>query len=162
MKLIRKTFIGNQEVFDIEVAKDHHYILEDGLVSHNSGFMYMADIIILLSKAKAKEEGTKDQIGVEITCRVNKSRYMQEGKMVKLLLSFKHGLFKYSYLTSIGKSLNLFKKDGNSLILPDGKKVSMKDMRAPKTSVEYFTPEVLRAVRDVIKKEFEFGNESEI
>ena len=46
-----------------------------------------------------------------------------------------------------------------SFILPDGKKVKMKDMRNPKTCVEYFTPEVLKAIRDGIKKDFEFGDE---
>lgn len=129
------------------------------MVSGGSGFRYMADIILVLSKTKAKEDGTKEQIGVEIKCKVDKSRYMKENKIVRLLLSFKHGLFKYSYLTDISKVLEIFKKEGNSFILPDGKKVSMKEMRIPKRSAEHFTPEVLKEIRNGIKKDFEFGAE---
>lgn len=129
------------------------------MVGGGSGFRYMADIILVLSKTKAKEEGTKTQIGVEITCKVDKSRYMKENKTVKLLLSFKHGLFKYSYLTELSKNLNTFKKDGMSYILPDRNKVKMKEMRVPRTSSAHFTPEVLKGIHDGIKKDFEFGDE---
>ena len=128
------------------------------MVGGGSAFRYMADIILVLSKTKAKEDGGKEQIGVEIRCKVEKSRYMQENKIVKLLLSFKHGLFKYSYLTELSKTLEIFKKEGMSYILPDGKKIKMKEMRVPKTSTPYFTDDVLKTIGDGIKKDFGFGD----
>jgi intein/homing endonuclease len=159
MKLINKNFIGKQEVFDIEVARDHHYILENGLVSHNSGMRYMADIILILTKTKAKEENSKEQIGVEIRCKVDKSRYMRENKFVRLLLSFKKGLYKYSHLTTISSEIEIFKKEGFSYILPDGSKVKMKDMKKPALAKEHFNKEVLDGIRHAIKKDFEFGDD---
>lgn len=42
-KIIKKRIIEKQEkVFDIEVKDSHHYFLENGVISHNSGGMYEA------------------------------------------------------------------------------------------------------------------------
>ena len=42
--------IGSGEVFDITVDKYENYILENGVVTHNSGLQYAASTIIELSK----------------------------------------------------------------------------------------------------------------
>ena len=43
-------------VHDIEVAEDHHYIIENGLVSHNSAQIYASDIVVSINKRKLKED----------------------------------------------------------------------------------------------------------
>lgn len=127
-------------------------------ISGGGGFRFMADVILILTKTKAKEDGSKEQIGVEIKCKVDKSRYMKENKFVRLLLSFKKGLYKYSYLVRMGADLEIFKKEGFSYILPDETKVKMKVMKSPKEAIQYFNPKVLDSLRDAIKKDFEFGD----
>ena len=128
-------------------------------ISGGGGFRFMCDCILILSKRKAKEDGSKEQIGVEIRCKVDKSRYMKENKFVRLLLSFKKGLYKYSHLVEMGAELEIFKKDGFSYILPDGSKVKMKEMRKPSSAKEHFNEKVLDGLQKGIKKDFEFGDE---
>jgi len=128
-------------------------------ISGGAGMRYMADVILILTKTKAKEENSKEQIGVEIRCKVDKSRYMKENKFVRLLLSFKKGLYKYSHLTTLSAELEIFKKEGFSYLLPDGSKVKMKDMKKPALAKDHFNKEVLDTIQKSVKKEFEFGDD---
>jgi len=57
MKTIRVKSIkpvGKNKVFDISVDKYENYILENGVVTHNSGLKYAASSIIYLSKRKKR------------------------------------------------------------------------------------------------------------
>ena len=47
--------IGNQSVYDIEVADVNHYILSNGVISHNSGAKYASSITVSLTKAREKD-----------------------------------------------------------------------------------------------------------
>ena len=63
-KIIKKTVLKESiKVYDFTVKDDHHYILENGVLSHNSyvptkdlgggnGIKYAASNIIMLSKSK--------------------------------------------------------------------------------------------------------------
>ena len=74
LKLISKKYVNEPiDVYDIEVENEHHYFLENGLLSHNSmsmftakeisgggGVKYNASIIFVLGKGKLKDaEGDK-------------------------------------------------------------------------------------------------------
>lgn len=50
-----------KSVFDIEVKNNHHYIMENGIVSHNIGPIYVASMLLVMGKRKLKEdeEGNK-------------------------------------------------------------------------------------------------------
>lgn len=125
-------------------------------ISGGSGGKYMADIILSLTKGKQKE-GT-EQIGVVIRLNTYKSRFMQENKSVKLILSFKNGLYKYSDLIEKVTELKLFNKEGFSYILPDGSKVTMKKVRENRS--KYLIGENLEVIRNGILDDFGFGNAS--
>jgi DNA polymerase III epsilon subunit-like protein len=68
----------SEKVYDITVKDEAHYILENGVVSHNSGLYYAATNIIFLSKRKEKV-GT-EVIGNIIHCKNQKSRLTIEIK----------------------------------------------------------------------------------
>ena len=106
LKLKQKNIVtvganNQQDVYDIEVANAHHYILENGVVTHNSmsfipqniqaggtGLVYNASITLELSVAKlddkvnedaakkhvGSEAGTKN--GVLVTAKPVKSRFL--------------------------------------------------------------------------------------
>jgi len=74
LKVISKKYVNEPiKVYDIEVQDEHHYFLENGLLSHNSmsmftskeisgggGLKYNASIIFMLSKGKLDDaEGEK-------------------------------------------------------------------------------------------------------
>ena len=45
MKIKSITAVGRKKVFDLSVKNDEHYILENGVVTHNTGSYYSADNI---------------------------------------------------------------------------------------------------------------------
>jgi hypothetical protein len=85
LKLIsKKEITSNLKVYDIEVADVHHYVLENGAVSHNSvgayipmnaisgggGGKYNASIIFTLTKSKLTDKDSEEHVkkeGIEAT-----------------------------------------------------------------------------------------------
>ena len=65
VKILSKRYIQNNTVYDIEVSNSHHYILDNGVVSHNSqsfiptqvagGGCLSPESLVLMSDGKFKE-----------------------------------------------------------------------------------------------------------
>jgi len=106
-----------ETTYDIQVEGVHHYILEGGIVSHNTqdmfpqtimsggeGLYYAASVILLLSDAKLKT-GEEDEMdlgrsGSIITARSAKNR-LAKPKKVKFEIDYSKGINPY-------KGLDLF------------------------------------------------------
>ena len=65
------TSVGVGDVYDISVKKYENYILENGVVTHNSGLKYAASTIIYLSKKKEKD-------GTEVIGNIIKAKTQKE------------------------------------------------------------------------------------
>jgi len=125
--------------------------------SGGGGPVYMADISLILTKAKEKDS-TKKQIGIVVTLTTRKSRYMKENKSVKILISFTRGIYRFSDLVNKGKELDVLKKTGISFEIPGAEEpVKMKEVR--EHASKYLTGDVLNLIRDAIKADFGFGIE---
>jgi len=94
VKILKKEYIGVDDVYDIEVKDTHHYILKNGIVSHNSGLKYFSSVILYLQKSKAKDD-SKVQHGVYIRVKSMKNRLAKEEKSIKCLLDYNTGLHKF-------------------------------------------------------------------
>jgi RecA/RadA recombinase len=129
------------------------------IVSGGQGMRYMSDVSLVLTKAKEKE-GT-NQTGVIITLNVDKSRYMQENKKIKVLISFQKGILPYSDMVNKAYEFGVLKKEGISFLFPNGvDKVKMKEVRKhAKKYLEY--GDIMQMIRDAIKNDFSFGSENE-
>jgi hypothetical protein len=127
--------------------------------SGGGGVKYMADITLLLTKSKEKEG--KEQTGIIVTLTTRKSRYMKENKSVKVLISFKRGIYRFSDLVNKAKELDVFKKDGISFLMPPDynkeQKIKMKDVR--EHASKYLTGDTLGTLQEAIKSDFGFGIE---
>lgn len=168
MKVISKKIINEKlKVYDIAVDDARHYFLDNNVISHNTmeiyskaqvsggtGIQYASDVILVLSKAKQKD-GT-EHVGANITCTVDKSRYIPEGNKIKVQILFKKGISKYSSLVDLAYEYNIFKKEGISFLLPDGEKVKMKEVR--NNPEKYITP-FIDEIGKEIKKRFSFDSE---
>ena len=99
-------YIGNKTVYDIETPC-HNYILENGIISHNSMNMYdplaigggkgltfcASSIVMGTSKAKSKDG---DEIsGAVITATNKKGRLAIENSKLKYLIKFNGGIHPY-------------------------------------------------------------------
>jgi hypothetical protein len=143
-----------QTVHDITVDKESNYVLENGVVTHNSGLKYSASTIVMLSKKKVKE-GT-EVIGNIIHCKLYKSRLTKENAMVDVMLDYDTGLDQYYGLVDLALKYGIFKKASTRIELPDGTKVYEKSVY--KDPEKYFTPEILEQLDEAAAKEYKYGS----
>jgi len=151
VKSIKK--IKTEDVYDITVEGEHHYILDNGVVSHNSGLKYAASTIIYLSKKKEKD-GT-EVIGNIIKAKTAKSRLSKENKEVEIRLYYdERGLDRYYGLLELGEIGGLWKNVAGRYEI-DGKKIYGKQILAEPE--KYFTPELMEKLDEIARHEFSYG-----
>jgi hypothetical protein len=155
MKISYIKKVKNERVYDITVEDQHHYILENGVVSHNSGLKYAASTIAMLSKKKEKDSDG-DIIGNQIKIKMYKSRLSKENQEATVLLTYDKGLDRYFGLLDFAEDQKIFVKSGNRFELPDGRKVFGKEINNNPT--EYFTDEVMQRIEECVKKEYSYGS----
>lgn len=154
VKSIKK--IEQECVYDISVNEFNHYILANGLVSHNSGLKYSASGIVFLSKSKDRDG--KEVVGNFIKVRMEKSRLSKENAVVELKLSYETGLDRYYGLLELAEKHEVFIRSGNKYEVPHlpGKKYFTKEIYAEPE--KFFNEDVLNQLEEIIKKEFSYGN----
>ena len=144
----------NQDVYDIKVEEDFHYILENGIVSHNSGLKYAASTIVFLSKKKDKDsEG--QVIGNIIHCKLYKSRLTKENQMIDVRLNYDSGLNLYYGLLDLALKHGIFKKVSTRIELTNGDKTFEKTIN--EDPEKFFTPDVMAQLELAAAKEFKYG-----
>lgn len=135
------------------MANNPNYVLENGVITHNSGLKFSASTILFLSKAKDKD-GT-DVVGNIIKVRAVKSRFTRENKMVQVRLSYDKGLDRYYGLLPIAEKYEIIKKVSTRYEMPDGTKVFEKAIY--KDPEKYFTPDIMERLEKACNKEFQYG-----
>jgi hypothetical protein len=103
--------VGKRKVYDISVKDAEHYILENGVVTHNTGSYYAADNIYILGRQQEKE-GT-EVIGYNFIINVEKSRYTKEKSKIPVCVSFKGGISKWSGLIDLALESGIVIKPSN-------------------------------------------------
>lgn len=125
--------------------------------SGGGGPKYMSDVSLVLTKAKEKDSAKK-QIGIMITLKTKKSRYMKENKEVKVLISFTRGMYRFSDLVNKAAEFGVFKKaNAQTFALPDGTEAKMADVR--QKASRYIKGDTLELIRQAILADFGFGME---
>jgi hypothetical protein len=147
------TSVGVGDVYDISVEKYENYILENGVVTHNSGLQYAASTIIYLSKSKEKD-GT-EVIGNIIRAKTQKSRLSKENQEVQIRLFYdERGLDRYYGLLELGELGGMWKNVAGRYEI-DGKKLYAKDIL--KNIEKYFPAEVMEKLDIIAKGNFSYG-----
>lgn len=98
VKSIKK--IGKQKVYDISVKDEENYVLENGVVTHNTGGMYSSNDVFIVGKRQIKE-GTK-VIGWQFILNIEKSRVIREKAAIPFDVVYGEGINKYSGLLDMG------------------------------------------------------------
>lgn len=96
MKITKITKVGKKKVYDISVDDAEHYVLENGVITHNTGLIYSSDNIWIMGRRQEKE-GT-EVIGYNFIVNVEKSRFVKEKSKIPIAVTFDGGVSKYSGL----------------------------------------------------------------
>jgi hypothetical protein len=154
MKIKSITKKPNSEVFDISVDEYENYVLENGVITHNSGLKYSASTILHISKSKEKE-GTEVS-GVILKFKTIKSRLSKENQEVSVRLYYDdRGLDRFYGLIQIGEESGIIPRVGNRYEI-NGKKIGQNVIYA--NPEEYFTPELLEKLDEYAQKKFKYGS----
>ena len=123
-----------------------------------AGLRYAASQIVFLSKKK-------DRVGTEVVgniihCKMDKSRFTKEHKMVDVKLSYARGLDRYYGLLDLAEKYGVIKKTGTRFEMPDGSKVFGKNI--DEDPEKYYTKDILTKLDEAAAKEFKYGSAEEV
>jgi RecA/RadA recombinase len=119
-----------------------------------TGLKYAASTIVYLSKKKDKD-ADGDVVGNIINCKLYKSRFTKENKIVSVKLNYETGLDPYYGLVEVALETGIFKKVSTRIELPDGSTAFEKNIND--NPEKFFTPEVLKSLEEAVAKEFKYG-----
>ncbi|WKV23381.1 recombination and repair protein [Salmonella phage SEA1] len=164
MKIKSVKAVGKKEVYDLSVADVEHYVLENGIVTHNTGIMYSADTVFIIGKRQIKD-GT-DLQGYQFVLNAEKSRTVKEKSKFFIDVKFDGGIDPYSGLLEMAQELGFVVKPKNGwyareyLDIETGEMVrEEKSWRAAATScVDFWGPLFKhQPFRDAIKNRYQLG-----
>jgi hypothetical protein len=133
--------VGNKPVYDLSVQEVEHYVLKNGVVTHNTGVMYSSNQVFIITKAQEKE-GT-DLAGWKFTINIEKSRYVKEKSKLPFTVLYDSGIQKWSALFDLAMESGYIikpKVGWYQLVDPETGEISEKSYRetAVKTNDEFF------------------------
>ena len=100
--------IGKHKVYDISVADVAEYILENGVVTHNTGGIYNANGIWIVSRSQDKKG---DELrGWHFTINIEKSRFLKEKSKIPITVSFEAGINPWSGLLELAEEYGIIGK----------------------------------------------------
>lgn len=123
-----------------------------------SGMVYAASSLLGLSKAKDKDEKTKEIRGVIVTVTHTKGRITKENIKIKCLINYNGGLDRYYWLTELAEKAGVWEKLSTQYVI-NGKKYYQKSIEADPE--KFFTKEVLDAIDEYTKSNFVYGANGE-
>lgn len=159
MKKIQKIEkVGRKEVYDISVSDAEHYVLENGVVTHNTGGIYSSNDIWIISKAQEKD-GT-ELVGFVYTINIDKSRTVIEKSKIPFTVTFKNGINKYSGIFDLAMEAGYIVKPKSGWYLtvdPDTGETSEKQMRQSEIEDGKFLDKILKSPSfdEFIKKKYQ-------
>ena len=161
MKITKIEKIGEQEVFDISVDKVEHYILANGVASHNTGLVYAANQIFIISRSQEKK-GT-DIIGYNFNINIEKSRLVREKSRIPLTVTFDNGVNRWSGLLDMALASGHVIKPSNGWyqkVNVETGEIYEKKYRANETNNEEFWKDILesQSFKDWVKSTFRIAS----
>lgn len=160
MKIKNVTPVGKKNVYDISVEEAEHYVLENGVVTHNTGIYYSSDTIFIIGRQQEKD-GT-DVIGYNFILNVEKSRFVKEKSKIPLCVSFDGGISKWSGLIDLALESKIVIKPSNGwyqkIDVSSGELLDKK-YRLKETETPEFWEDILNSIvfKDFIEKKYKLA-----
>jgi hypothetical protein len=111
VKITNIVKVGKHKVYDISVEDAEHYILSNGVVTHNTGSYYAADNIYILGRQQDKTGG--ELAGYNFIINVEKSRYVREKSKIPVTIKFDGGISRWSGLLEMAQEAGRVVKPAN-------------------------------------------------
>lgn len=110
-KIVSVNPVGKRKVFDLSVKEAEHYVLENGVVTHNTGILYSSSNAIIVQKSQIK--GGSELVGFNFNLNVAKSRFAREKARIPMSVFFDGGVNKWSGLLEMALAAGFVAKPSN-------------------------------------------------
>lgn len=160
---------GRKLVYDLSIKSENYdeqqYVLQNGVITHNTGIYYSADNIWIIGRQQDKV-GTEIQ-GYHFIINVEKSRYVREKSKIPVSVSYEGGIQKYSGLLDIALATGYVMKPSNGWYQKVDKETGEligNKVREKDTQKGSFWSDILadRSFHDAVEKMFAVGTRSMI
>ena len=145
-------YVGRKEVYDITVKTANSYILENGIICHNSGLSYCGSINLMLSK-RQNVKGSS----VIVTAKVEKGRLTKENSTGELLIDFNKGLDKYWGIPELLVETGHLTKKGAWYYDKDNNTVAQGRDNLLENIENILTDEMLDDINKVLGEKYKYG-----
>lgn len=112
MKIKSVKSVGTKPVYDLSIDSENYdeqqYVLDNGVVSHNTGAYYSADAIWIIGRQQEKD-GT-EIAGYHFVINIEKSRHVRERSKIPITVTFDGGISKWSGLMDVAEKLGYLRK----------------------------------------------------
>jgi RecA/RadA recombinase len=106
--IVSITKVENKNVYDISVDGEPSYVLENGIISHNTGIMYASDSVFVVGKNQLKEG---DEItGSKFILTIEKSRFVKERSKLPITVRWDSGIAKWSGFEDLAEEWGIITK----------------------------------------------------
>lgn len=139
MKIVNIEPVGTLPVYDISVKEAEQYVLENGVITHNTGVYLSADNIFILGRQQEKEG--QELAGYNFIINVEKSRHSREKSKIPVTVKFEGGISKWSGLLEMALESGHVVKPSNgwySKCNPETGEVEEKKYRIKDTDTKEF------------------------
>ena len=162
MKIKKIEKIGRRPVYDIEVADSHSYVLENGVITHNSGLVYSSDNILLITRSVEKKGS--DLVGYNFNINIMKSRHSREKAKIPVTVLFEGGLNVWSGLLEMAVASGDVIKPSNGwyqVVDPDTGEILGNKLRAADTNTREFWEPIMKRkhFKDWIERTFSVASQ---
>lgn len=161
MQIKSVTSVGKRKVYDISVKDAEHYVLENGVVTHNTGSYYSADNIFILGRQQDKD-GT-ELLGYNFIINVEKSRYVREKSKIPVSVKFDGGISRWSGLLDMALESGHVIKPSNgwySKVNTQSGEIEEKKYRIKDTDTKEFWLPILmnKSFQDWVQSNYQIAN----
>lgn len=169
MKVKSINSVGRKPVYDLSVKSDNYdeqqYVLENGVVTHNTGIYYSSDNIWIVGRRQNKK-GT-DIIGYDFVINVEKSRYVKEKSKIPISVTWDGGVSEYSGLLDVALAGEYARKPSNGWyegVNPETGEVLTGKARLDATQKKEFWDPIFANTdfAEFITKQYQMGKQSTV
>ena len=108
MRVKKIKSVGKMPVYDISVNGNNQYLLQNGIVSHNSGGEYNSDDTWIITRSQEKEN--ESIVGYSFHITPAKSRKVKEKSRFSVKIYWKEGIRKYSGVSDLAVEFGIIEK----------------------------------------------------
>lgn len=126
MKIVNIKKVGKKEVYDLSVKDAEHYVLENGVITHNTGIYYSSDAVWIIGRRQQKTG--QEVTGYDFIINIDKSRHVKEKAKIPISVSWEGGVEYYSGLLDVALHTGYVTNPSKGWYQkPGGQKVRQKD-----------------------------------